>query len=70
MSFSEDPYRVMTIINNLDGTCRWSCDSCGGGWRGSWPDSVSVFTLRADFDRHVEQSHGLTIKDTRGWSVP
>lgn len=78
MSFSEDPFRVMTVVNLLDGKVYVHCDSCGGDSFRSrsapmptdFTLDTPVRTLREWMDWHARQSHALTPDDTRGWCVP
>lgn len=79
MSFSEDPFRVMTVVVSPDGRLYVHCDSCGGdsGRTFSRYPKPTDFTLdtpvrklREWMDWHARDSHALTPDDTRGWSVP
>lgn len=76
MSFSEDPFRVMTVVESPAGRVYVHCDSCGGDSNRSrsMPTNFTLDTpvrhLREWMDRHARQSHDLTPDDTRGWCVP
>jgi len=67
VSFGYDPYTVMTIVENTDGTFSFLCDSCGGGWRQKLDSGSSLRAMRIMFDGHVRVSHELTREDTATW---
>lgn len=60
MSFSTDPYSEMTVVSNGDGTLSWQCESCGGGWRLTFPADARVADLRISYNEHLDQSHDRT----------
>lgn len=78
MSFSGDPFRVMTVVNLLDGSVYIHCDSCGGDsnrsrnapMRTDFSMLSPVVDLCAWMDWHARQGHALTPEDTQGWCVP
>jgi hypothetical protein len=74
VSFSENPYHVMTVVNRPDGTVFLHCDNCGGDSdRGSrakeFTVESSVRDLRSWMDDHVRQSHNLLPSDVESWGV-
>lgn len=67
MSFNYDPYAVMTIVLNADGTFSYLCDSCGGGHRIKMHRVTTLDTMRIEYDQHIAKSHALTREDTATW---
>lgn len=67
MSFSYNPYKVMTIVLRPDGNFSWLCDSCGGGHQKEFTRITTIEDIRRDYDNHVLQSHRLTRDDVKDW---
>ncbi len=74
MSFDWNPFRVTTIIQDLNGRWHWYCDSCGGtsdyAYGGKEEGFSLIQELWLNWRYHIEASHVLNTQDTKNWSVP
>ncbi len=74
MSFSENPYRAMTIIgiNAQDGDVlipyKWECLGCGGESKEEFTPDTSIMEIRVSYTEHLMKSHKRTAEDFKNWN--
>lgn len=75
MSFSEDPYKHLSIVIRDTGVFAgiycWECSSCGAevplAENAIAAASMPINTARHMFLQHVKRSHDLTSENTKDW---
>lgn len=74
MSFSEDPFKHISITYNHETGFGWECNSCGYESQYSsrkvmmYKGETPIVEIAADFWQHVMESHHYTREDTKDWS--
>lgn len=73
MSFSEHPYRHLSLVDiDDDGSFYWYCDSCGADGKRSGGLNTKTDPIERiinSFHTHVRMRHGLTREDVKDWST-